>query len=358
MLRSTSALRLVRAVLALLLAVAIGDGLALAGEHERSVLILTSTNTTSANDVVVFRLNTAAVPSLSLLKVLHTGGTGGASANAGAVQFRDDFGAVANFGSNTVTQLARYGDSIAVAGTVKLIPHCVKPVSVALTDDHLFVVGASCAESHGWPSGASIGELVALPDTSAAQIAVGKSWAAVTLTSGSLLQLPLVPDGALSGASTSVPLPSDADNTPLGEAFWGDILGLTPAHSPDSFAVVSKEGSVFPIAGPAPPYPSNAPCWVAKGPGNIWYTGNSPGSAISIFFSDGAGGTFYKSVALPGAPTDITVSRDKRWLAVIYTAGGAGYVAVFAIDDYGDLSPVATSSPIGVGAFNGIAFSE
>ena len=77
-------------------------------------------------------------------------------------------------------------------------------------------------------------------------------------------------------------------------------------------------------------------------------------------FSDGQGGTFYKSVPLPGVPTDVTVSRDARWLAVIYTAadGSGGRIAVFAIDDYGDLSLAATSSPIGVASFNGVAISQ
>ena len=90
----------------------------------------------------------------------------------------------------------------------------------------------------------------------------------------------------------------------------------------------------------------------------MWYTGNSPGQAISIFFSDGQGGVFYKSILLPGAPTDIRVSRDRKWLAVIYTVGSDGYVGVFAIDAYGDLTPVATSNSIGVAAFNGVAISQ
>jgi hypothetical protein len=235
------------------------------------------------------------------------------------------------------------------------------PDSVALTEEHLFVVGTNCAESHRWPWGTVDGGVVGLSDTSAAQIVVGKSWAAVTLKSGSVLELPLVLSGALSGASTTITLPSDANNTPLGAGFWGDILGFTPAHSPDSFAIVNKSGTVFPIAGPTPAGPpNNAPCWVAKGPGNVWYTGNSPADAISIFFSDGQGGVFYKSVPLPGSPTDITVSRDGRWLAVIYTgtADSEGHIAVFAIDAYGDLTAVAMSNSIGVPAFNGVAFSQ
>jgi hypothetical protein len=59
-------------------------------------------------------------------------------------------------------------------------------------------------------------------------------------------------------------------------------------------------------------------------------------------------------------PTDITVSRDRKWLAVIYTgtADSEGHIAVFSIDGFGDLTPVATSNAIGVASFNGVAISE
>jgi hypothetical protein len=330
---------------------------AVGGEPERTVFVLTSTNDPSANQVVVFKLDTASSPSLSLADMLPTKGKGGAGGNAGILQVKDDLGAVANYGSNSVSRIVRGEDFIRIGGTVALAPNCLKPDSVALTREHLFVVGANCAESHAWPSGGLDGT-VALTDVSAAQIAVGKEWAAVTMTSGSLLQLPLEPDGALSGSSAVVTLPSTANNTPLGAAFWDDVLGFTPAHSPDSFAIVNKNRNVFPITGPTPPFPSNAPCWVAKGPGNVWYTANSPGHAISIFLSDGQGGVFYKSLPLPGAPTDITVAADKKWLAVIYSAGGSAYVAAYGIDAYGDLTPAATSSPVGVAGFSGVAISE
>lgn len=328
------------------------------GDWGRSALVLTSTNDPAGNQVAVFQLETGGTPALPLVQTLPTGGKGGASNNAGILQVKHDLGAVANYGSNNVSELVRDGDSFRVGGTTPLAPGCVKPDSVALAGGQLFVVGATCAESHAWPSGTLDGALVHLTDPSAAQIAVGRSWGAVTMTSGSLLQAGLTRSGALNGTAVPVALPSSADNTPLGEAFWGDILGFTPAHSPDSFAIVDAQRNVHPVAGPTPPYPTNAPCWVAKGRGNIWYTGNSPGHAISIFFSDGKGGVFYKSVPLPGAPTDITVSRDGKWLAVIYAANGSGYVSVFAIDRYGDLSPEATSDPVGVAAFSGVAISQ
>jgi len=324
----------------------------------RDMYVLTSTNA-SNNDVLVFEFNLAATPSLNLVSMLPTGGAGGAAGNGGAVQFAGNFGAVANFGSNNVTRLVRLNNTIAVANTISLAPSCTGPVSVALSPSHLYVVGANCAESHLWPTGALDGK-VAVSDSSAGQIAVGQTWAGVTLKSGPVLQLPLTGDGALSGSGNTVMLPANANNTPLGAAFWGNIMGLNPAHSPDSFALVDPKGNVYAVQGPQPAYPSNAPCWLAKGPGNIWYSGNSPGSSISIFFSDGQGGQYYKSISVPGTPTDITVSRDQNWLAVIYTAadGSGGRIGLYSIDDYGDLTLVATSSPVGVSSFNGVAISQ
>jgi hypothetical protein len=337
----------------------IAGAMAAAGQSGHRPLVITSTNNPSGNAIEVFSLETSSASSLALTQTLPTGGKGGASTNAGIVQFQGGLGAVANYGSNTVSTMARYGDSIAVGPAIHLAPECTNPDSVALTKDHLFVVGANCAESHAWPWGFVDGPVVSLSDPSAAQIAVGSKWAAVTMSSGKLLQLPLTQeDGVLNGESNSIALPSDADMVPLGEAFWGNVLGFTPAHSPDSFAIVEENGNVNAVAGPTPSYPVNAPCWVAKGAGNIWYTGNSPGAAISIFFSDGQGGVFYKSVPLPGSPSDITVSPDGNWLAVIYSAGGQAYVAVFAIDQHGDLTKTATSSAIGVASFSGVAFSE
>lgn len=61
---------------------------------------------------------------------------------------------------------------------------------------------------------------------------------------------------------------------------------------------------------------------------------------------------------VPGVPTDLTVSKDGKWLAVIHSANDNGYVDAFAIDKYGDPTPEATSSPIGVPAFCGVAISE
>lgn len=335
----------------------LGGAVADAGPAQRSILILTTSNNAAANSVEVFRLDRAGTPALAHVESLPTGGKGGAGGNGGILQFHDGEGATANYGSDTVSELRRNRDAIELGRTISLASGCTRPVSVALRHDHLYVAGANCVESHEWASGLVDGR-AALPDASAGQVAVGASWAALTLKSGSVWQLGTSGEGALTGQANALALPDGANDTPLGADFWNDVLGFTPAHSPESFALVGRAGTVAPITGPTPAYPANATCWVAKGPGNVWYTGNTPGKAISIFLTDGQGGVFYKSVPLPGAPTDLAVSADRRWLAAIYTNEGSGYVAVFSIDGYGDLAPVATSPTIGAGSFNGVAVSE
>ena len=131
-------------VLAILFLAAVS---ALAADHN-DIFLLTSTNDATGNQVLVFKLNAAGPASLNFVSALPTGGNGGASGNAGAVQFRDSFGAVVNYGSNNFTRLVRDAHSIRVSGTIALAPDCVQPVSVALKDHRAFVLGSNCAESH------------------------------------------------------------------------------------------------------------------------------------------------------------------------------------------------------------------
>jgi len=107
--------------------------------------------------------------------------------------------------------------------------------------------------------------------------------------------------GALAGTSSSVTLPSDAYNTPLGAAFWATLWASTRRTARTASRWWTRLATST-GAGPQPAYPSNAPCWLAKGAGNVWYAGNSPGQAVSIFFSDDQGGVFYKSFR-GGVPT-------------------------------------------------------
>ena len=78
---------------------------ALAEEPERGLFVLTSTDDPSANEVVAFKLDTAGTPSLSRVDALATQGKGDAGNNAGVLQFKDDHGAVANYGSNSISRI-------------------------------------------------------------------------------------------------------------------------------------------------------------------------------------------------------------------------------------------------------------
>ena len=73
---------------ALVVLLALSAMLAMAGEHQRSVLVMTSTNDPSGNNLVVFKLNTYGTPSLTMVNKLPTGGNGGAGGNAGILQFQ------------------------------------------------------------------------------------------------------------------------------------------------------------------------------------------------------------------------------------------------------------------------------
>jgi hypothetical protein len=47
-------------------------------------------------EVIIFELDTSGAPSLSLVNSLPTGGKGGASTNAGILQFHDDYNVAAS----------------------------------------------------------------------------------------------------------------------------------------------------------------------------------------------------------------------------------------------------------------------
>jgi hypothetical protein len=260
-------------------------------------------------------------PSLTLAETLQHWRQGRRQHERGNSAVQDDLGAVANYGSNTVSQLVRYDNSIAIGKTIPLAPDCVKPDSVALTQEHLFVVGANCAESHAWPWGFVDGPVVSLSDPSAAQIAVGKSWAAVTMSSGSLLQLPLTGnDGVLNGTSNAIHAAQRRGYGSAGAAFWGNILGFTPAHSPDSFAIVDEDGTLIPSPDQHHPIPSMLPAGWPKGRGTSGTRATPRRRDLrSSSATTRAGCSTNRCPCRARRPTSLYLP-DRKWLAVIYTS--------------------------------------
>src|SRR5580704_8593876 len=112
--------RLRKSAAGLLVGILLATTVAVAGEPERAVFVLTSTNNPAGNAVVVFHLEDGETSTLSYTDSLPTGGNGGASGNAGILRFGRDEGAVANFGSNSVTAFTRDEDRFRIGHTIKL----------------------------------------------------------------------------------------------------------------------------------------------------------------------------------------------------------------------------------------------
>ncbi len=326
--------------------------------------LVSVTTNDAANRVVSFKLTKSASGwSLPIVQVLPTGGSGGAGGNAGILQSEGNLYATVDNTTNSLRFFERFADFLIPIRKIDLPQDCPNPDSVALVRGSVYIVGASCALSYNIFTGAPTGYRVAMPDNSAAQIVVGKSWAAVTLKSGAVLKLPLLENGGLAGTAISVALPPGTTKVPFGADFDGDLLGFTPAHDVDQLALVSAAGDVFPIAALAPGFPAHAACWLKKGPRSIWYAGDSPGHAVLVAFTDGTSGNFnpQKVIALPGSPTDVAISSDNKVFAVIYTkTDGTARVAAFAVDERGDLTFLAESDavPNAASAFSGVTITR
>src|ERR1700756_3485246 len=100
--------------------------------------VVTASNTT-ANQLLVYS------PAGKLLQTLSTNGAGGATGNAGGVQTNNGLVAVVNFGSQSVSifQVEHSGLSL-----TQVVPTVANPVSVAFSEDHLYILGATQVESH------------------------------------------------------------------------------------------------------------------------------------------------------------------------------------------------------------------
>ena len=283
--------------------------------------------------------------------MLPTGGNGGASTNAGILQFEDDLGAVANYGSNSVTQLVRYDDFIGHwAVRSPLATGCMNPDSVALTEEHLFVVGTNCAESHAWPSGYVDGTVVESHRSfGGADRGRQDLGGCHPVGSGHLYQLPLTPYGALSGTYTPVTLPADARLSPARGGVLGRHSGIHSRPQCGQLRDREQGPAVYPMPGRRRLSSSQRPLLGGERAGErVVYGKFSRACYLHILQRRPRRGVLQIDTLAGGAPTDITVSRDGKWLAVIYVAAsGEGYIGVFSIDAYGDLTPVATSSPIG-----------
>ena len=277
-----------------------------------------------------------------------TGGSGGASGNAGGVAVEGSIAAVVNFGSSNVTIFVRRGNAMVRTQMVKTSS---QPVSVAFGHNHLVVLGLTTAESFpvdGDNVATANDGVVQLSrgDKSAAQIVTFDGGSAYTEKSGSIAELNLSTNGmaGLSGPNRPVLLPAAPNNdTPFGIVGRGANVYVAIAHS-DLEALVVDGRIISTAAGPTPYKDSSgkiihAPCWNALA-GHFLYASDSPGKQLLRYLVSDSNVFFDKpgAATLGGAPTDLAVQDS---LLGVIDGGSDGVnsdVSLFDIDSEGELT--------------------
>jgi hypothetical protein len=315
--------------------------------------VVTESNA-AANQLLVYS------PNGQLLQALSTKGAGGATGNAGGVQTSNGLVAAVNFGSQSVSifQVGQNGLSL-----TQVVPTVANPVSVAFSENHLYILGGTQVESHAIigdcvntnPDGVST---LLVADGSAAQVGVLTDQIIVSEKSNVIETFDLLKDGAVSGNPTLVAgIPSDAGiavngNEPFGMVTSGKDAYVTIAHL-NQVALVRKDAIVnsgFTT--------QNAPCWATLA-GPFLFTSNTASKNLSRFVVHGRNVVLDAAVATPqnfaGNVTD-NASGSGLVAAIDGSGGftGTSHLTIFHVDEDGNLTNAGISGAI-PGAINGVA---
>lgn len=303
-------------------------------------LVVTATNA-ATNQLLVFDT------SGHVLQTLSTGGKGGVSGNAGGIETNGNVVAVVNFGSQSVSIFKIQNNRLQM---IESVPAVDSPVSVAFSDDHLYILGTTRVESHRL-NGSNVSSnpdgiaTLLLADGSAAQVGVLPGQLIITEKTGDIETVNLLPDGAVSGTPTLVQNIPVNPLAPFGLVTRGNNAYVTIAHSNEITLV--RNGKVLTVTGSGT---QNAPCWLAL-VGPFLYSSNSPSMSVSRYAVYGQKIVQDAAVAASfnGAPTDI--ASGEGLVAVI---DGGGHLSIFSVDEDGNLTLLQTASTIPTAA-NGVA---
>ena len=320
------------------------------GLPQPSSLIVTASNT-PVNQLLVYS------PTGALVKTIATGGKGGVAGNAGGIVQNRDRLAVVNFGSNTVSIFAKDFRT----GSLKLetiIPVAAGPVSVALNEDHLYVLTDKSVESHpiefrgGVSPRADGATNLLIGDGSAAQVGIVAGQLVLTEKSNAIETVNLDRRGAIGGeAVLAMHIPANV-NAPFGLATRGANAYVTIAHANEISLV--QHNTVVTVTGSGT---QMAPCWVALD-GPFLFSANSPSHSVSRYVV--AGEQIIQAVPVAatfnGNPTDITYAHENignGLAAVVDSNGTASHLSIFKVDGNGNLglqglATITTTSTNGV----------
>jgi len=333
-------------------------GSALRADHHDRTLAVTMTNDPVENRINVYDADTHA-----LLQTLSTQGKGGAGGNArGVRQYGGELVAAVNNGSNTVALFRRDGDTLKFD---KVVTTTSAPVSVDFGNDHMYVAGATTADSFllhqhtvAWQDGTTALELTggsAPPDGSTAQVGViNEQHVLVTLKTDpepGTVDIVQLHDGAISGAAPVAVSAPAGTLTPFGFAVYPDGTAvITLAHSSQDGLFRDGAFRAVVAAGQA------ADCWATR-VGKYVFTANTGSKTISRLIGTGnnvfVDSQVAASIATGGAPADI--DGNAGILGVIDHGAGQSHLSFFRYNTFGELAAAGTPITVGVADANGIA---
>jgi hypothetical protein len=313
--------------------------------HEGKVSIVTASNTAS-NQLLVYSQTGA------LLRQIPTHGQGGVGGNSGGIAQNQDRLAVVNFGSGNVSVFAKSAerDNLQLE---RVVPAIASPVSVAFSDDHLYILTTTHVESHsidhnGVNPTADGSAALLVADGSAAQVGIVTGELIISEKSNAIETVLLDRHGAVAGKATLVAnIPANV-NAPFGLATRGRDAYVTIAHA-DEISLVRND-EVLTVTGSGT---QHAPCWVTLD-GPFLFSANSPSHSVSRFIVHGRNIIQDAAVVatLNGNPTDITYGAGLA--AVVDSNGTVSHVSIFDVDEDGTFGLLGVAT-IGTTTTNGVA---
>lgn len=312
--------------------------------QSHQTLVVTATNA-AENQLLVYSANGA------LLQTLSTEGKGGASGNAGGVEAKNGLVAAVNFGSQSVSLFERREGGLQLT---QVIPTVSSPLSVAIGEDHIYILGTKTIESHQMyghevSSHTDGFQTLLKADGSAAQVGVLPGQLIITEKSNVIETVGLA-DGAVATLPSLVNnIPSNV-NAPFGLVTRGDKAYVTIAHANEISLV--RHDEVLTVSGSGS---QSAPCWVTLA-GPFLFSSNSPSKSVSryIVFADSIVQDLAVAASLNGNPTDI--ASGAGLIAVIDGNGTASHLSIFKVDFEGNLK-LEIAKTMGAAA-NGVAVVE
>ncbi len=325
------------------------------------------TNATSGNEVVVY--NRGNDGSLSGRRSFPTGGngSGGGLGNQGAIAFSDSgqWLLTVNPGSDSVSVFYSIGNFLFRTDVESSLG--VRPVSVAIEDDLVYVLNAGSDSVQGFRL-SIYGRLIPIPGsrrplsgigTAPAQVEFNRDGDLLAVTekaTNKILTFGVDGDGKL-GPATTTDSPSP---TPFGFAFGrqdtllvSEAVGGTAGASTLSSYRLAGNGAAATVSA-AIPSGQSAACWVvATRDGRFAYVSNTASGNLSAYqISSGGAATLSAAIAADvgagSGTTDLALDRNSRFLYSLNP--GNGTISAFRVQSDGALQLIE-HQPSGLARF-------